>query len=84
MDHTEQLAVNSTVDRHYGNIHFTAITKSGLGTLISNQVIEWIYRAYEHATVGTTEVRGAKFNGEGPGRDGYEMSCFVPFITAPL
>ncbi len=81
---TEQLAVNSQLDRHYGNLHFTVITKLGLGTLTANLVADWLYKAYRHESIDGIEIRGAKMAGEGAAHDGWEIKLLVPFVTSPL
>lgn len=84
LETTEQLGVNSPMDRHYGNIHFCVITKPGLGTGLANTISDWLYVAYKHQSVGGNEVRGAKMAGEGASHDGWEIKLTVPFVTSPL
>lgn len=84
LDHSEQLAVNSPVDRHYGNVHFCVITKSGLGTGTANQIADYFFKKYRHQGIGGNEVRGANMAGEGASHDGYEIKVTVPFVTSPL
>lgn len=84
LDHTEGLAINSQYDRHYGNIHFCIITKTGLGSGVANSCADWLYKLYKHASIAGIEVRDAKMDGEGPSRGTWEVNVTVPFVTSPL
>jgi len=84
LDNSEGLAVNSPLDRHFGNIYFVVITKPGVGTLMSNEMVDFLFKAYRHQSFSGIEVRGAKMAGEGPSHDGWEAKVTIPFVTSPV
>lgn len=84
LEDSEQVALNSSVSRHYGTIYFTAITKKGIGTKVSCDVLAWLENRYKHAIIDGHQCKTPYFSGEAPSPKGYEMNLNVPFTTRAI